>query len=186
MLAWLAARGVDRALGSSLLEKGDFPDVEALRAADAGALAALGISDEPGRAKLLQAIRSDELLKKKKKRKPRAKKNKGGADKSAQQLAEQLSNLQRRASEVDQLYSVAQANPPAWAANPILVFEVHPSLHRYRIFGSGAATGCRSGGYVGALIEGAIADTLDLKKMGFPAWSRVISPAYIVGKAKVE
>ena len=83
------------------------------------------------------------------------------------------------------LYSVAQANPPAWAANPILVFEVHPSLHRYRIFGSGAATGCRSGGYVGALIEGAIADTLDLKKMGFPAWSRVISPAYIVGKAKV-
>ena len=109
MLAWLAARGVDRALGSSLLEKGDFPDVEALRAADAGALAALGISDEPGRAKLLQAIRSDELLKKKKKRKPRSKKNKGGADKSAQQLAEQLSNLQRRASEVDQLYSVAQA-----------------------------------------------------------------------------
>jgi regulator of RNase E activity RraA len=83
------------------------------------------------------------------------------------------------------LYGIAQSSPPPWAVNPILVFEVHESLHRYRIFGSGAATGCRAGGYVAALIEGAVADTLDLKKMAFPAWSRVISPAYIVGKAKV-
>ncbi|MCK5156333.1 MAG: hypothetical protein KAQ69_07890 [Spirochaetales bacterium] len=65
---------------------------------------------------------------------------------------------------------------------PVMVVEV-PELHHHQgIFGEGAAkTGCRHE-FVGALIDGAVRDTQDLKKMNFPVFSRSIAPGFIVGK----
>ena len=50
------------------------------------------------------------------------------------------------------------------------------------IFGGGAATMARAHGFVGALIEGAVRDSHDLREMKFPAFSRTVCPGYIVSK----
>ncbi len=67
----------------------------------------------------------------------------------------------------------------------IIVIEVPPELHGFGIVGDGAATLARMNGFVGALVEGAIRDTHALKEMGFPAFSRTISPGSIMGKASI-
>jgi 4-hydroxy-4-methyl-2-oxoglutarate aldolase len=67
----------------------------------------------------------------------------------------------------------------------IIVIEVPTELHAFGIVGDGAATMARRNGFVGALVEGAVRDTHALKKMGFPAFSRTISPGYIMGKASI-
>lgn len=41
----------------------------------------------------------------------------------------------------------------------------------------------RTHGFVGALIDGAVRDTQELKEMAFPAFSRTIALGYIIGKA---
>ena len=76
----------------------------------------------------------------------------------------------------------AYHSQPASQAS-IMVIEVHEALHRYGIFGDGAATMARKGGFAGAVIEGAIRDTLELRDMGFPVFSRTIAPGFIMGKA---
>jgi 4-hydroxy-4-methyl-2-oxoglutarate aldolase len=67
----------------------------------------------------------------------------------------------------------------------IIVIEVPKELHKHGIFGEGAATLARRHGFVGALVEGAVRDTTELREMGFPAYSRTIAPGYIVGKVSV-
>ena len=64
----------------------------------------------------------------------------------------------------------------------VMVIQVPPELHSRGIFGGGAATMARAHGFVGALIEGAVRDSHDLREMKFPAFSRTVSPGYIVGK----
>lgn len=66
----------------------------------------------------------------------------------------------------------------------IMVIQIPVALHGYGIFGEGAATLARRHGFTGVLVEGAVRDTLDLRKMEFPAYSRTIAPGYIVGKAR--
>ena len=66
-----------------------------------------------------------------------------------------------------------------------MVIQIPRSLHRHGIFGEGAASLAKKHGFTGALIEGAVRDTPDLAKMGFPAFSRTVAPGYIVGKSKV-
>ena len=65
----------------------------------------------------------------------------------------------------------------------IMVIQVPEELHTQGIFGEGAATLGRKHGFVGALIDGAVRDTQELKEIEFPAFSRTIAPGYIVGKA---
>jgi 4-hydroxy-4-methyl-2-oxoglutarate aldolase len=67
----------------------------------------------------------------------------------------------------------------------VLVVEVPSKLHRYGIVGGGAATRARRSGFVGALVEGAVRDTDDLRDMGFPVFSRTIGPGFIVGMTSV-
>ncbi len=66
---------------------------------------------------------------------------------------------------------------------PIIVIQVPVELHTHGIFGEGAATVARAGGFGGALIEGAVRDTHDLQRMEFPTFSRTVAPGYIVRKA---
>ena len=66
---------------------------------------------------------------------------------------------------------------------PIMAMALPPKLHAYGSFGSGSATLARSQGFVGALIEGAVRDTPDLKEMQYPVFCRALSPGYLVGKA---
>ena len=77
----------------------------------------------------------------------------------------------------------AYRSPPEQGG--IIVIEIPVELHRYGIFGEGAATLARQNGYVGALVEGAVRDTADLQRMQFPTFSRIVTPGYIVGKASV-
>ena len=65
----------------------------------------------------------------------------------------------------------------------IMVIQVPEELSTQGIFGEGAATLGRKHGFVGALIDGAVRDTQELKDIEFPAFSRFIAPGYIVGKA---
>ena len=67
---------------------------------------------------------------------------------------------------------------------PIMVVEVPKAHHHQGIFGEGAATMGVRNGFVGALIEGAVRDTHDLRRMDFPAFSRTIAPGYICGKVE--
>lgn len=69
-----------------------------------------------------------------------------------------------------------------WA---VMVIEVPAALHRYGIFGDGAATMARTHGFVGALIEGAIRDSTELQAAGFPVFSRTIAPGGMLGHASV-
>ncbi len=68
-------------------------------------------------------------------------------------------------------------------SSSIMVIQVPEELHNQGIFGEGAATLGRKHGFVGALIDGAVRDTQELKEIEFPAFSRTIAPGYIVGKA---
>lgn len=71
------------------------------------------------------------------------------------------------------------------SSNRIIVIEVPNELHAFGIVGDGAATMARRNGFVGALVEGAVRDTHALKEMEFPAFSRTISPGFIMGKASI-
>ena len=71
------------------------------------------------------------------------------------------------------------------SSSRIIVIEVPTELHAFGIVGDGAATMARRNGFVGALVEGAVRDTHALKQMGFPAFSRTISPGMIMGKASI-
>ena len=84
----------------------------------------------------------------------------------------------------------ADLTPLVWAyesqyesSGSIIVIQVPAERHGDGIFGEGAATMARRGGFVGALVEGAVRDSLELREMQFPAFSRTIAPGYIVGKA---
>jgi len=68
---------------------------------------------------------------------------------------------------------------------PIIVIQVPVDLHGYGIFGQGAAMSSRAHGFIGALVEGAVRDSHDLRAMEFPAFSRTIAPGFIIGKASV-
>lgn len=67
---------------------------------------------------------------------------------------------------------------------PIIVVQVPKAHHHQGIFGGGAATSGRRYGFAGALIDGAVRDTHDLREMGFAAFSRTIAPGYICGKVE--
>ena len=77
----------------------------------------------------------------------------------------------------------AYESQPA-SCSSIMVIQVPEVLHGYGIFGDGAATMARQGGFSGAVIEGAIRDTHELREMGFPVFSRTIAPGFIMGKAR--
>jgi 4-hydroxy-4-methyl-2-oxoglutarate aldolase len=68
-------------------------------------------------------------------------------------------------------------------SSSIMVIQVPEELHNQGIFGEGSATLGRKHGFVGALIDGAVRDTQELKEIEFPTFSRTIAPGYIVGKA---
>ena len=67
---------------------------------------------------------------------------------------------------------------------PIMVVEVPKAHHHQGIFGEGAATMGLQNGFVRALIDGAVRDTHDLRRMNFFAFSRTVAPGYICGKVE--
>ena len=67
-------------------------------------------------------------------------------------------------------------------SHSIIAIQVPEELHGQGIVGEGAATVAGMHGFVGALIEGAARDSHDLREVGFPVFSRAVSPGYIVGK----
>jgi len=79
---------------------------------------------------------------------------------------------------IGKVYEAASESP-----GRIIVIQVPTELHAFGIVGDGAATLGMRNGFVGALVEGAVRDTHALKDMGFPAFSRTISPGNINGKA---
>lgn len=64
----------------------------------------------------------------------------------------------------------------------IIVIQVPEELGRYGIVGEVAAVRARARGFVGALVEGAVRDTDDLRRLKFPVYSRTIAPGNIGGK----
>ena len=79
------------------------------------------------------------------------------------------------------LYLKASQSP---APGSIIVVEVPPEFHSYGIFGRGTTTRALRSGIVGALIEGAVRDSDDLRAMGFPVFSRTVAPGYTAGKVR--
>ena len=79
---------------------------------------------------------------------------------------------------IGNVYGAASESP-----GKIIVIQVPNALHAHGIVGDGAATLATQNGFVGALVEGAVRDTHALRDMGFPAFSRTISPGSINGKA---
>ncbi len=79
---------------------------------------------------------------------------------------------------IGNVYGAASESP-----GRIIVIQVPNRLHAFGIVGDGAATLAQQNGYVGALVEGAVRDTHALRDMGFPAFSRTISPGSINGRA---
>ena len=77
-LAWLVGRGVERSVGSALLEKKQFGSVDELSLMSAAGLEELGVADEPGRAALLAAIAGPKAGPKKPKKKRSKKKKASG------------------------------------------------------------------------------------------------------------
>jgi len=61
----------------------------------------------------------------------------------------------------------------------LIVIQVDPELHQYGILGDGAAMLALCHGFVGALVDGAIRDTHELREMGMPVFHRCIGPASI-------
>ena len=76
-----------------------------------------------------------------------------------------------------------QAYESQSGAGAIIVIQVPTALHAQAIFGEGSATFAGRQGFVGALVEGGLRDTKELRDMNFPAFSRTIAPGYIIGKA---
>lgn len=72
--------------------------------------------------------------------------------------------------------------PSGSICSPIMVIEVPAEHHNRGIFGEGSATMAMRNGFVGALIDGAVRDTHDIKRLSFPVFSRAIAPGYIVYK----
>ena len=70
--------------------------------------------------------------------------------------------------------------------SPILAIEVAPQLHGRGVFGSGAATFARTRSFAGAVVDGSVRDSHDLKAMDFPVYSRGLSPLYLVPHAVSE
>ena len=68
---------------------------------------------------------------------------------------------------------------------PVLVAEVPKEHHNRGVFGEGSVTMGQHCGLAGALIEGAVRDTHDLRRLGFPVFSRAVSPGHIVHKVEV-
>lgn len=66
----------------------------------------------------------------------------------------------------------------------IICIQLPVEQHRRGIFGEGSATMARQHGIVGALVEGAVRDSTELKEMNFPVFSRRIAPGYIVHKVE--
>ena len=69
---------------------------------------------------------------------------------------------------------------------PVLTIEVAPQLHGRGVFGSGAATFARTRSFAGAVVEGSVRDSHDLKAMDFPVFSKGLSPLYLVPHAVSE
>ena len=69
--------------------------------------------------------------------------------------------------------------------SPIMVVEVPEEHHNRGIFGEGSITMARRTGFTGALIEGAVRDTHDIKRLEFPVFSRAVAPGYICYKVEV-
>lgn len=69
--------------------------------------------------------------------------------------------------------------------SPIIVVEVPNAHHHQGIFGRSTAIMALRSGFVGALIDGAVRDTYDLRRMKFTVFSRTIAPGYICGKVEV-
>ena len=90
------------------------------------------------------------------------------------------------ASQCDLMGTEDVYGSPSAACSRIIVIEVPRQLHAYGIVGDGAATMGRRNGFVGALVEGAVRDTHGLKEMNFPAFSRTVSPGFIMGKAAFD
>jgi len=88
-----------------------------------------------------------------------------------------------RAADLTPLIRAYESQPESSGA--VMVIQVPPELHERGIFGGGAATMARRHGFVGALIEGAARDTHELREMRFPAFSRAVSPGYIVDSVSV-
>ena len=85
--------------------------------------------------------------------------------------------------ETADLTPLNQAYESQSGAGAIIVIQVPTALHGQAIFGEGSATFAGRHGFVGALVEGGLRDTEDLRDMNFPAFSRTITPGYIIGKA---
>lgn len=66
--------------------------------------------------------------------------------------------------------------------DPMLVLELPADSLRYGILGEGTATSSRSKGFVGAVVDGGVRDSHDLKAMGFPVFARKIAMGFIVGR----
>ena len=67
---------------------------------------------------------------------------------------------------------------------PVLVLEL-PDIRGATVLGSGGAHVMRNHfGFVGCLVEGAVRDTDDLKKMNYPVYCRAVHPEYIFGVLK--
>ena len=71
------------------------------------------------------------------------------------------------------------------APGAIIVVQVPKELHSHGVVGRGVATRARRSGMVGALVDGAVRDTSDLREMGFPVFCRRIAPGFIEGKSSV-
>ena len=92
--------------------------------------------------------------------------------------------LLEEAEKKDGLQPMVRAFESA-TSNSIMVIQVPSALHGHGIFGEGSATLARRNGFVGAVVDGAVRDTPALRDMQFPAFSRTVSPGYIVGKCSV-
>src|SRR2546427_5806434 len=70
--------------------------------------------------------------------------------------------------------------------SPVLAIEVAPQLHAYGVFGSGVARFGRTRSFAGAVVDGSIRDSHELKDLKFPVYARGVSPLYVVPHAVSE
>jgi regulator of RNase E activity RraA len=67
------------------------------------------------------------------------------------------------------------------APGSVLVYVMEDGLE-IAAMGNLMATTAKARGLAGAVIDGAVRDITELRRMGFPAWSRRVSPATSVGR----
>ena len=77
-------------------------------------------------------------------------------------------------------YGELLTHPPEETPNPVIVISVPSERSHQGIFGGGAASVGGAAGYVGAVIEGSVRDTGDLRKLAFPVYSRGVAPGNII------